>query len=296
MSEFVFPDIDTSYWLTTDKDWMAERKEGWLKVARMLENWHSKKNITAMKNYYLKGKLPQWNKYSSTSDHLSPLGVFSFLWLHPSWDRSVLQNLRDQYLASEQIGQREAFDMSLFISFSTTMACIDYSDGGEDEVPQTDGHNEMLFDILMGDINQPEMTLARTLHNGRKWVYTFPESDLFGSINDMGRWLCVKTMKAINQDMLYQYDKVLVWWYQSCSRDEDYFEKMAQADTMRQLTIDGLWRIYHFDTQQEGDTPRSRFVTKMRRILDEKPFIREFSDMWQAVKAGEVEIESPWVF
>jgi hypothetical protein len=32
----------------------------------------------------------------------------------------------------------------------------------------------------------------------------------------------------------------------------------------------------------------------MRKILDERPFIKDIKTMWEKVKAGEVQVEDPW--
>jgi hypothetical protein len=53
-----------------------------------------------------------------------------------------------------------------------------------------------------------------------------------------------------------------------------------------------LYRIYHFDTAKEGNSCRTHFVQKLRKILDERQFIREFEMIWARVKSGEVQIEN----
>jgi hypothetical protein len=102
-------------------------------------------------------------------------------------------------------------------------------------------------------------------------------------------------MHAINNDMLFQYDVPLEWWYQSCTEKEDYFHKGMQGDGEWPFVEKALWRIHNFNTEKEGDTPRTRFVHKMRKILDERHFIKDVEDMWRRVKADKVTVEDPWV-
>lgn len=98
-------------------------------------------------------------------------------------------------------------------------------------------------------------------------------------------------MTAVNEDFLFQYDRPLEWWYMCRPVVEDAFDKETFPDNQRKLVKIALYRIYHFDTQKEGDSCRTRFVHKMRKILDERPFIKEFEAMWAQVKSGKIQVE-----
>ncbi|GGY51341.1 hypothetical protein GCM10011297_25360 [Bacterioplanes sanyensis] len=293
MTDYNFPDIDTSHWHLDDKAWQAERKAHWPVIERMCA-WHkSKKGLTAIKQYYLKGKLPDWEKMADWGDMGRHVDLFMFLWLHPSWQPELLQTLYDQYMASDKVKYLDvAQGFSTLIHIATIDACCEHSEESESHVIQTDGHNELLFEIMMGNWQQREYPLARPCDLGSQMVFQFPQADLFSSTNVMSRWLRIANMRPINNDMLYQYDKPLEWWYQSVSaHQEDYF---AGKSTQQEIVLKALWRIHHFDIDREGDSPRTRFLLKMRAMLDERPFIADFSEMWQAVKAGKVELENPW--
>ena len=112
------------------------------------------------------------------------------------------------------------------------------------------------------------------------------------AIFSKGNWLCIKKMRPINEDMLYQYDRPLEWWYECRARNEDYFSGDLRAEALRNSFGKALYRICHFDTNLEGDTCRTRFVHRMRKILDERPFIKEFKDMWGKVKSGDVRFDN----
>jgi hypothetical protein len=98
-SEISFPDIDSSCWQTKDKAWMEPRKTEWEKIARMLQHHKSAKALTVIKQYYLRGKMPDWEKFIDWDDYRGHLDIICFLWLHPSWDEVVLRLLRDAYIS-----------------------------------------------------------------------------------------------------------------------------------------------------------------------------------------------------
>ena len=293
-----FPEIDTSYWKTKDPDWMAARKAEWPRIQLMLKASKPSKALSAIKQYYLKGTMPDWDKFRDWDNPDRHLDLFLFIWLHPSWDEAVLTPLRDAYIASDLIVVGDINQgIGNFLGWSTVMACQDPT-GRENEwgyILHTDGHNELLFKVLMGDLSKTRYELEfidRGL--GReKVIYDLPQSSLH-SIHTMGTWLCIKTMLPFNNDMLFQYDLPLDWWYQSCTKDERFFDRDVYGKGQKPLIEKALWRIHHFDTGKEGDTCRTRFVTKMRKILDERPFIKDIKTMWEKVKAGEVQVEDPW--
>ena len=71
--------FDTSHWKTTDKAWMAERKQQWLEIEKLLYVLDkNKKARSIIKQYFLKGQLPDWKKLhdwsqGSTTRHLDLL-------------------------------------------------------------------------------------------------------------------------------------------------------------------------------------------------------------------------------
>jgi len=56
----------------------------------------------------------------------------------------------------------------------------------------------------------------------------------------------------------------------------------------------GLYRIHHFNTEEEGDTCRTHLVYKIRKVLDEHDFIPEFKQIWEDVKLDKVNVKKPW--
>lgn len=293
-----FPNIDTSYWQIKDKQWMAERKAQWPVIEAMLKHHKYAKGKTAVKQYFLKGKMPDFEMFADWESSTRHVDLFIFLWLHPSWDEAVLKPLRDAYMTSDEIIEEDLHGIERFLDCSSTIASIDYTGDTDKEMAHliyTGGYNEFLFKLMMGDLNQTDYPLVQKYDVfSTPSVYYLPKDELF-SILTMSKWLCIKEMHPINNDMLYQYDLPLEWWYQSCTKDEEHFKKDAQEQTYRELIETALWRIFNFDVGKEGLSPRTTFVLKIRKILDERPFIKEFETMWQRVKAGEITVLNPWI-
>ena len=98
----------------------------------------------------------------------------------------------------------------------------------------------------------------------------------------------------MNNEFLLQYDQPLDDWYKSCEQNEDYFIKDAQTENARKSVINALYVIHHFDTDKEGDTCRSQFCFKIRKILDERLFIAEVKQMWVDIKSGDIVVDGAW--
>ena len=289
MNEVTFPDIDTHYWRVDDKSWVAERKAQWATIEPRLKNGMHKpqKAIPIIKRYYLKGAMPDFTKIAEWKGGYAHLDLLSFIWMHPSRDRVLLTKLRDAYIQSPLVGEREAWQgIGGLLAAGEITANYEWRDGEEEDAANRmyTGENEFLFDILVGDLSKhvyPEK-------GGSGWSVDKLRGSYRG-LFDMSEWLCNKQLNYINEDCLFQYDNYLEYWYSSCIQVKDNDER-----EIRKILKMGLYRIHHFDTEQEGDTCRTRFVQKMRKILDEREFIEEIKTMWAQVKTGEINPDDPW--
>ena len=283
--------IDTSYWKTGDSCWVAEREANWLHVEAMLRDCKTRRGINIIKAYFLKGKMPNWDALREWDDDLRHVDLFIFLWLHPSWDKSLLQNLRDSYISSRlilPIDLQTGFDG--FLDSQIVVAASPYRSMEQIGYPYIEGRGETLFDVMFGrpiqtvyDLNTP--TVSRT-----KLCYS-PQLPSFGHLATMGTWLCLNDLLPFQQDFLYQYDRPLEWWYESV-KEVDYFNLNEQNKEQIPYFQKALYRIQHFDCEREGDTCRSRFSLKMREILGKRPFFAELENMWKQVQSGEIRIEN----
>ncbi len=290
-NSFNFPNIDTSFWKLDDKKWVSERAEAWKKIEVMLEvSAHKgKKGLTIIKRYFLKGVLPDFKKLIYWQNAARHLDLFCFLWLHPSWDRSVLSELRDNYVNFPDVVQEDVEQgIGLFLRQGGMGASQNYQDENDLRIIHTDGHNELLFSVLLGDLTQE--TIPELGRND--WVYKKPKFDVT-YLNHISKWLAFDNVGYLNQDCLYQYDCYLEHWYQCCPGVSDFYENHRN---LRQLpyTKNGLFRIAQFDLDKEGDTCRSRFVMKIREILDNREFIPYITKMWVEAKAGTIDTINPW--
>lgn len=297
--EYQFPEFDTSYWKVKDKEWMSERAKNWIEIERMIKLHKPAKGRSIAKQYYMKGKLPDWEKLRDWNSDMRHVDLFLFLWLHPSKDKEFLIKLRDQYIQSKVVTRHDiGHGFGIFFRDAIAMASQDYSDdqiaeGRIDHVVVT-GANEFYFDVLMQDIdylNQGVELLGLPGNPPKMSDIRAPKTS-FQGLNTMSKWLCIKNMRPINEDMVLQYERPLEWWYNCLERNEDFFSSYAQTENLRNAFRKVLYRIHHFDTEAEGDTCRTRFAHRIRKILDERSFIGEIEEMWVGVNSGDIQVEN----
>lgn len=285
-------EIDTSYWKLDDKDWVADRKAQWKLIEPMFQGGahKSKKGLGIIKKYFLKGELPDFKALMEWNGLERHLDLFCFLWLHPENDEALLTELRDAYVNHPYVLAEDVrVGRGIFLNSASILASYEYM---EEELPtilHTDGHNEMYYRILMGDSNGA----YRGTHKGNRWRVDGIKFEFISGLIHMTRLLRNQTVNKLNEDVLFQYDSYLEYWYECIDQNEDCFEGKRGG---RRIPIaeKALYRIHNFDTEKEGDTCRTRFVENMRKILDEREFIPQFKQMWSDVKAGKIEVDNPW--
>ncbi len=290
-----FPEIDTQYWQLGDPAWVKQRKSEWLSIEPMLLGTmnKSKKAITIIKRYFLKGIMPDFEKLKKWQNYERHLDLFSFLWLHPSWDEQVLTELRHAYVHYRLVLQEDVeIGMFTFIEHASTWSSQDYEPERDvSDIAHTGGYNELLFKVLMGDLSIPYIPEYREKTRWR-WQIARREE----GIQDLlfkTKWLCNKHRHELAEDYLFQYELPMQLWYESSSKQEDFFTRKKFARKVPYLDK-ALYRIHHFDEKKEGDTARSRFVKLARRYFDERDFPAEFKQRWLDVKAGEIVVEDAW--
>jgi hypothetical protein len=289
--------IDTSYWLTKNKAWMDARKADWPRIEAMLDQTKAKKALTIIKQYYLKGKMPKWEDLKYWDNYDRHLDILCFLWLHPSSDLKVLQSLYETYMTSEAIHEGDALrGYSEFLSSHMISTASPYQSMDDFSFPFTGSKALTIFKVFYNDTDFIKDQITRHLgsperfnHEGRQVVFGLG----FPYICIMGGWLIIEKMLPLHEECLFQYNEVLDWCYLSFSQDKSYFEENSDKVVIDQYYT-ALYRIHHFDTEKEGDTCKTRYVHKMRKILDEREFIPEFKQMWLDIKVGKIEVENPW--
>lgn len=290
-----FPEVDTQYWQLSDPVWVKQRQSEWLSIEPMLLGTmnKSKKAITIIKRYFLKGIMPDFEKLKKWDSDYRHLDLFSFLWLHPSWDEQILTELRHAYVHYRLVTQEDVeIGLSEFMSSAQSRAGADYEPNEDVSfIARTDGHNELLFKILMGDLSIPYVPEYREKTRWRWQVARREEG-----IQDLlfkTKWLCNKHRHELAEDYLFQYDLPMQLWYEGSSKQQDFFTRKKFSKKVPYLDK-ALYRIHHFDDKKEGGTARSRFVKLARKYLDEGNFVAEFKQRWSDVKAGKIVVEDAW--
>ncbi|MEJ2046229.1 MAG: hypothetical protein P8X89_23480 [Reinekea sp.] len=291
MTDYSFPNIDTSYWKIKDKAWMAARQQSWDEIEERIARGRlkPKKALNIIKRYYLKGILPDFEKLKDYQSDERHLDLLCFIWCHPSRDVDLLRALRDQYVHSPLLKMEDIwYGIGGIISEGTLTASAEYKTGKADTSGwrMYTGENEFLFDILIGDL-----TIANLPEQGGTWTFNKFRGSFDGLIT-IGKLLCNKRLNYINEDSLYQSDPQRAGSttpLPCCS-----LGRRGDLDWGKRVYYKALYRLHNFDVEKEGDTCRSRIVTKFRKVLDEREFIPEFEQMWVDVKAGKVEVENPW--
>lgn len=290
--------IDTSYWLTKDKEWMEQRKSQWPDIEKVVGLNRKKTEVNVIKQYFLKGKMPNWGKYKEWDDLFRPLDLNLFLWLHPSSDIDVLNHLYQEYVKSELIHPDDVLKgYGSFLEHEFMRATSPYKSIEEFPFPYMGKKNVLVFRILFGDIDYAERVI--NMHSDKTFNAEEAKDFIFNFLNyshflRMWHWLLQNPESSLSRNCLYQYEDVLEWTSISMANEKNEFIDALSYEVNLNNYHKALYCFHHFDTEKEGDTCRTRFVHKIRKILDEREFIPEFKQMWEDVKAGKVDVKDPW--
>lgn len=291
-TNYEFPNIDTSHWKVNDDVWIEERKRTW----DIIEKYYcggrekTKKGMNIIKRYYMKGEMPDFESLRSWSDETTRhLDIYSFLWLHPSKDRALLTELRNQYVNSALVVEFDIRSgLSLLFDSGSMVPTYDPTSIDIESAFYSGGHNLLMFTIILGDMSKeyyPENSEAT-------WkIIKFNRG--YQNIIEYGKWLCVKQPNFLSEDCLYQYDEYLQYWIKGCSLDSAHFQRIFQEKT-KPYFVKALHRINRFDADKEGDTARGRFVHKIRKLLDEHEFHPTLKELWAEVKNDTSDVKGLW--
>lgn len=293
--------IDTSFWLTKDKTWMEKRKTKWPAIEKSLKDLRNMVEVNVIKRYFLRGKMPNWGKYKSQELPFRHLDLGLYLWLHPSNDPKVLKLLYENYMESDLVHPRDLLlGYAMFFKHELLMASVPYKSLKEYPFPYMGPKNIIIFRILLEDVNYAK-TKINSLSNGKdnfdKTVENVFEWMGYDHFLNMRGWLLQTPKSPLCLHSLYQYDDVLEWCLTTLTttRDNEFLEGVIKPVYLEAYQK-ALYCLYHFDTEKEGETPRTRFIHKIHKILDEREFLPEFKQMWLDTKAGKTEVKKPWKY
>lgn len=290
--------IDTSYWLTKDKAWMEERKAQWLAIEKVVGLNRKKPEVNVIKQYFLRGKMPKWEKYNNWDDIFRHLDLMMFLWLHPSDAPDVLKPLYRAYMESDLIhAQDVVLGYGSFVDYEFLSATSPYPSLEDYPFPFLGKKSIILFRIMFDDIDYAKDIILRLV--GGKDSFDRSAKHLFEFLGYlhflyMRNWLLQDVKSPLMLNCLYQYDEVIRWCMTTLTENKtsEFLEDIKPSAGLKSYQK-ALYCIHHFDTEKEGDTCRTRSVHKIRKILDEREFVSEFKQIWLDVKAGEVEVKDP---
>lgn len=287
----LFPEIDLSYWKIDDKEWAANRKSDWGKIEKYYSGGleKSKKGMSILKRYYLKGELPDFRELKDWDNVERHLDMYSLVWLHPSNDPSVLVPLRDMYINSPLIVEQDVqFGLRMLFDSGCYWPTVDFTGTDISKILYTGGLNKSIFEIFYGDFDKPYFPED----SKSKWsIYKFKYG--YFHIIDMAKWTCAKTLSILSNDCLYQYDVYLDFWIRGCEVDKNFFSSESYQ-LYEPHIIKALHRINRFDADKEGDTARVRFVHKIRKLLDKHEFHPTLKALWAEVKNDTGDVKGLW--
>jgi hypothetical protein len=300
MVKFNLEKIDTSSWLTKDKNWMEGRNKQWSAIEKVVGGEIKKTEVNVIKQYFLRGKMPKWEKYCNDlyegSRHLD---LMLFLWLHPSNDLEVLKPLYRCYMESDLIHPRDVtVGYRSLIIHELSSGTGKYKTLAKYPFPFLGDKNIIVFRLLFEDIDYAKQRMFSLLDGQEGFdKHTKDIFDYMGYHHFLfiKRWLLQGVKSPLMLNNLYQYDEVLDWCLTtlSSSKGNEFIEGIKTPVYVESFQK-ALYCIYHFDSEKNEDSCRSRALVKVRQLLDDNDFVPEFKQMWVGIKSGEIEVKKPW--
>ncbi len=291
--------IDTSYWKIKDAEWVAQREAQWPAIERMVGLERKKSEINVIKDYFMRGKMPNWKKYKEWNGDCRHVDLKVFLWLHPSDDHEVLKSLYKTYMESDLIHERDVIlGYGSFVDHEFLSATALWDSLEEYPFPFLGAKNIILFRVMFEDVEYAKNRIRGLV--GGQANYDKEAREIFECLGyhhflHMTGFLLQDIKSPLCFNNLYQYDDVLEWCLTTLTvnKEKEFLEGLHTPE-YRQSFQASLYRLHIFDAEKEGDTCRTRFIHKIRKILDERTFVPEFKQMWEDTKAGKIEVENPW--
>jgi len=255
--------------------------------------------VNVIKAYFLRGKMPKWEKYKSWDKTFRHLDLRMFLWLHPSDDPEVLIPLYKTYMESDVIHVRDVTaGYGSLLDNELLSATLPYKSLKDYPFPFMGNKNIILFRIFFADIGYAKECMIR-LFGGQEG---FDENaahifECYGYLDflNIWTWLLQDAKSPLMLNCLYQYDEVLDWCLTTFNeKNEQEFITSLEHKVNQIIFQKALYCIYHFDAEKNEESCRSRALVKVRQLLDDNDFVPEFKQMWEGIKSGEIEVKNPW--
>ena len=289
--------IDTSAWKVKDKGWKSERAEKWLELEKVLSENRRKSELNVIKQYYLRGKMPNWEKYKNW-DNLGRgrhVDLFLFLWLHPSSDLDCLTGLCRDYINCGCIHHNDlnGFDAFLYSEFN----CAVDPDSGSKlyKFDLADGKNIVVFRAWINNFELFSDRLDYMVESARggrsaKGLAVLIRCKKYFSFINFKRWLLCDSEVKLTRSCLFRYHDVIEWVFTGLhsGAESGLLDSIKYNEGLVSYQK-ALLCIFNYDASVEDGTGRARSVLQLRKLLDEYPYATEFKKIWEDVKSGRIE-------
>lgn len=291
--------IDTSHWKTKDKEWIDQRQAQWAAIEKIIGLNRRKSEVKVIEQYFLRGKMPNWEKYKDWDNLYRHLDLDLFLWLHPSNDTEVLKNLYKTYMESDLIHERDVLrGYGELTDNEFLRAPLSWKSLEEYPYPFRGEKNIILFRVMFDDMDYVKERILSLV--GGQENFSKKTSQIFEFLGyhhflRMRLWLLQDIKSPLCLNSLYQYDDVLEWCLTTLTpnKEKEFSEGLHTREYLQAFQR-ALYCLHHFDTEKEGDSCRTSAIHKIRKILDERTFVPEFKQLWEDTKAGKIEVKKPW--
>ncbi|MDJ0940852.1 MAG: hypothetical protein QNJ00_13910 [Woeseiaceae bacterium] len=273
--------VDLSHWLLDDPKWVKKRERSWKRVEKLLGNYKTKKCLNVVKAYFMKGKMPDWQKLYEqlrfTNPYQSHLDLFSLLYCHPVQEYEVLKPLADAWMAGETWGRTPSEVRATNRILYDVLLFQPATNGGTRAAQRMfpfDGDAELYVNLLYAEL--PE---NRNLN--RNYAALFDGGPGYSYV----RLACQSLLVA---------DKLTATGERFALQFQPALELLHARSTVSPNTLDDGARfrpedfavMRAFDVKREGDTVRSRFVRRFSKMLETHDWPEDFVADWKTAGSG----------
>lgn len=279
--------LDRTYWLTDNKDWMRSRRASWKALEPMLKPLYKSKDLARHKKYYLTGELPAIDGFYGGKPHVLNMSLLDLLWLHPSEDPELLQHLRGQCFKQLDFRRRYFHDWQSKHSSALIIRPAQYSEDKGRRYDQRPIENASLYYKIL---NCNYSDYGYYLH-GQFIPFRKPNEGIRELLH-LGNWFGHDKLLEPNKRLVLLDAETLEWWYRTLPVDLD-FSKESNADALPYM-FNTLYRLHHFPNRGIDCPLRDDLGTRLRKMLDERPFCDEFKRLWAYVRDTDFTLKNAW--
>lgn len=294
--------IDKSYWLTKNKEWVEARKIEWERIERWVVFYcETKSQVNIAKAYFLRGKTPNWEKWlgDSSKQEKPTLDLRLLLWLHPSEEVEVLKPLFKSFIESPLIRPVDTSGIGSFLSTELMYSITTVKSLDEYNFIYMEKKNKVIFDVMFADkdyLIEAAKTISVKPFRGNLYSKQSPLRFIksgYSHFSFYRLWLSQTIpIKSLSQDSLFQYPDVLEYMYICCQEDAGYFQDIAPVNLIKFHKL--FYCVLNVTERHAVDSIYANSAKYLCKMFDEREFAPEFKQMWLDVKSGKIEVENAW--